>query len=262
MKPVHIKTLILASLLSLACTTKVSEWVLLNSFPDNYLLVYYHKTALSESVRNQNREFSEKIRPANIQFRTLFKENIKEPFYALFYNNRLFSEYNDYKELGGITFSPFRNKIASELMSGKLCVMLYLKCGNREKDEKGLQVIKKTISSSPFGESITVVELDRSDALEKHFVSMLLNVESDLTDINEPMLFGVFGRFRVLEPLLAKGISEENIDLMIDFLTADCSCLIKDDLPGINILFDGSWENPLPAMVNRILDENPELVHH
>ncbi len=262
MKTIYIKTLILAGLLSLACTTKVSEWVLLNLSPERYLLVYYHKTSLSETVRNQNRELAEKIKSSNIQFRTLQKENIKEPYYALFYNNRLFSEYTDYKELGSLAFSPLRNKIASELMAGKLCVMLYLKSGNQEKDEKGLQVLKKAIASSPFVEIITVMELNRSSFEEKHLVSMLLNVESDLKDIREPMLFGVFGRFRVLEPLLAGGISEENIDLMIDFLTADCSCLIKDDMPGINILFDGTWENPLPAMVNRILDENPLLVHH
>ena len=76
------------------------------------------------------------------------------------------------------------------------------------------------------------------------------------------MLFGVFGKFRALEPLLAKGISQENINLMIDFLTADCSCLIKDDLPGTNILYNGKWENPQTALVNKILDENPNLEHH
>jgi len=262
MKPVYLKTLIIASLLSLACTTKVSEWFLVNSVPDSYLLVHYHKTPLSESVKNQNMELAEKIKSANIRFRALIKQDIAEPYYALYYNNRLFSEYTDYKQLEGLTFSPLRNKIASELMAGKLCVLLYLKSGNQEKDEKGLQIIRKTVASSPFGEIIPVVELNRSNSGEKELISNLLNVESDLKDISEPMVFGVFGRFRVLEPLLANGISEENINLMIDFLTADCSCIIKDNLPGISILYDGSWDNPLPAMVNRLLDENPLLVHH
>jgi len=88
---------------------------------------------------------------------------------------------------------------------------------------------------------------------------MLLNVEDDLKSIQEPMLFGVFGRFKALEPLLGKGISEENIRLMINYLTAECSCLIKDDLPGTDILFSGSWENPVPALLNKIIDENPAL---
>jgi hypothetical protein len=91
---------------------------------------------------------------------------------------------------------------------------------------------------------------------------MLLNVESDLRSIQEPMLFGVFGRFRVLEPLVGKGISEANINLMIDFFTADCSCVIKDDLPGISILSGANWDNPSPALVNGIMDKNPNLEHH
>ena len=88
---------------------------------------------------------------------------------------------------------------------------------------------------------------------------MLLNVEDDLKGIQEPMLFGVFGRFKALEPLLGKGITEENIGLMIDYLTAQCSCLIKDDLPGTDILFTGKWDNPQPALLNKIMDANPSL---
>jgi len=147
-------------------------------------------------------------------------------------------------------------------MAGKLCVMLYLKTDIAEKDEPGLRLVKKTVTASPFGKIIPVIELSRNSMEEKHFASMLLNVESDLKDIREPMLFGIFARFKALEPLLAKGISEENINLMIDFLTADCSCLIKDNLPGTDILFTNNWENPAPALVNRILDENPSLLHH
>ena len=124
-----------------------------------------------------------------------------------------------------------------------------------------MKIVKKALAASPFGKIITVIELSRNSIEEKHFVSMLLNVESDLKDIKEPMLFGIFGRFKALEPLLAKGITEENINLMISFLTADCSCLIKDDLPGTDILFTNNWENPSPALVNKILDENPSLLH-
>jgi hypothetical protein len=127
---------------------------------------------------------------------------------------------------------------------------------------RGLDAIKKTLEVSPFGGIVPVVQLNRNNTAEKHFISMLLNVESDLKGINEPMLFGVFGRFKALEPLIAKGITVENINLMLDFLTADCSCLIKDDLPGTDILYSGMWDEPEPALVNSILDEHPELQHH
>ena len=261
MKSFYLKIIIMSAILSLACTTKVSEWVLLNALPNEYILAYFHKDALTESVKLHNSEISRDIKSANIQFRNVLKKDIDRPYYALYYDNRLFSQYNEYRELDNIVISPLRQKIAGELMAGKLCVMLYLRTGIPEKDEASLQIVKRTVAASLFGETITVVELSRNSFEEKHFVSMLLNVESDLKDIREPMLFGIFARFKALEPLVAKGISEENINLMIDFLTADCSCLIKDDLPGTDILFAGSWENPLPSLINAIIDANPALAH-
>jgi len=257
-----LKIVTIAALISLACTTKVSEWILINSLPNRYLLVYYHNSQVSEAARIKNNELEKQIKSANVTFKPVLKEDIKQPCYALYYNNRLFSEYPDYKSVQNIASSLYREQIAKELMAGKLCVLLYLKSGNKEKDEPGLQHINKSVASSPFGKIISVMELDRSNAEEQHFVSMLLNVEDDLKNIQEPMLFGVFGRFRVLEPLVAKGISEENIHLMIDFFTADCSCVIKDDLPGISILSGANWENPAPALVNKIINENPILEHH
>jgi hypothetical protein len=262
MKPKYLKIIILGALLSLACTTKVSEWVLLNTLPTHYALIYFHKVQLSENELRRNSEISKNINGANIQFRSIQKNDITKPYYGLYYNDRLFSKYDDLNSLVNLTYSPLREKIAEELMAGKLCVMLYLKTGIKEKDDKQMQIVKQAIENSSFGKIITVIELSRNDKTENHFVSMLLNVEDDLRYINEPMLFGIFGRFKALEPLVSKGISEENINLMISFLTADCSCLIKDDLPGTDILYINKWENPIPALVNKILDENPLLLHH
>ena len=261
MKKIFYKFIIAAAVLSLACTTKVSEWVLLNSVPDRYVLVYFHKDDIPAHFQQQNINLENKLKQANIVFKPMVRDDIKEPYYALLYNNREFSQYADNKDLERIASSSLRERIASELMEGKLSVMLYLKSGNREKDVKGLQILKNTVAKSPFGGIIPVIELDRNSIEESVFVSMLLNVESDLKDIQEPMVFGIFGRFRVLEPLLAGGITEENINFMIDYLTADCSCLIKDNLPGISMLYDGRWDNPSTAMVNEILDANPALIH-
>jgi hypothetical protein len=246
--------LITAAVLSMACTTRVSEWFLLNATPEKYLLVYYHKDPVSEPVIRNHAELEQRSKPANLVLKPVVKENIDKPYYALYYNNRLFSEYADYNEIKGIFNSPLRERIAAELLSGKLCTMLYLKSGNKDKDEAGLDIVKNAMAASQFGNIVSVIELDRGNEEEKHLVSMLLNIEHDLKDIHEPMLFGIFGRFRVLEPLLAKGISEENINLLLGFLTADCSCLIKDNLPGINMLCTDDWDEPKPALVNNILD--------
>jgi hypothetical protein len=259
MKPIYLKMIVLAAILSLACSTRVSEWVLLNALPSQYTLVCYHYGPLTDELKKQNKEIAENIRSANIQFKTTTLPDVRKTYYELHYNNRLFSRYENPSLLKNLTTSPLREKVATELMAGKLCVMVYLKTDNKEKDEKGLLTLKKTIESSPFGKIISVIELSRNCKDEAHFASLLLNVEDDLNTIQEPMLFGVFGRFKALEPLLGRGISEENINLMIDYLTAECSCLIKDDLPGTDILFDYKWENPQPALLNKIIDENPIL---
>jgi len=262
MKSSHLKILILGALLSLACTTKVSEWVLLNTEPNRYTLVYFYKDVPGELIKKQNSDISENIKSANIEFRSVGRKEIKKPYYGLYYGNRLFSSFDDPESLNGLTTSPMREKIAAEVMSGKLCVLLYLTTGNPDKDDRGMQIIRNALAASPYKEIISVTSLSKTSKEEAHFVSLLLNVEDDLRTINEPMVFGIFGRFKALEPLLGKGISEENIGLMIDFLTADCSCLIKDDMPGTDILFTNRWDNPTAALVNGILDENPLLLHH
>jgi hypothetical protein len=259
MKKRYIKTLVLAGLLSLACTTRVSEWVLLNALPNQYTLIYFHSGTLTEAVKKQNTEVSESIKSANVQFRTVTRAELKSPYYGLYYEDRLFARYDNPSAFRNLTSSPIRERIAAELMAGKLCAMVYLRCDNPEKDEKGLLTLRKAIDSSPFGKIVTVVELSRNSSEEAHFTSLLLNVEDDLKAIREPMLFGVFGRFKALEPLLGKGITEENISLLIDYLTAECSCLIKDDLPGTDILFTNKWDNPHPALLNQIIDANPLL---
>lgn len=261
MKLIFLKIFLGLGALSIMCTTKVSEWVLLNSLPAEYTLVYYHNLPLAESVRKQNTDLSERIKTANIQLREAGKKEAGDPYYALYYGKRLFKTFRTTAEMTDLTTSPLRRKIALELMSGKLCVMLYLTSDNKAKDEKGLKEIESALSGSPFRDVITLIPMSRNSMDESQFVNMLLNVESDLKSIPEPMLFGIFGRFKALEPLVANGITSENVNLLINFLTADCSCLIKDNLPGTDILFTNKWENPAPAMVNGILDANPELQH-
>lgn len=256
-----VRFLLLAGLLSLACTTRVSEWMLLNSMPENYSLIYFHRGPLDDNTKLKHNALRKIFGQGNITISDISQNDISEPYYALYYKKRLFAKYNSSAGLENLASSPVRNRIAEEIMNGKLCVMLFLKTDDKQKDEKGLNILKNTLNASPFRDIITVVELSRNSKDEARFVSFLLNVEDDLADINEPMLFGIFGRFRALEPLLAGGITGENINYMIGYLTAECSCLIKDDLPGTNILYSGSWEDPKPALLNRIIDENPLLAN-
>ena len=93
------KILILTAILSLACTTKVSEWVLLNAPADQYTLIYFYSGQINETARDQNASIDREIKPANIEFRSVEKKDIIQPYYTLYYGNRLFRRYNDPKDL-------------------------------------------------------------------------------------------------------------------------------------------------------------------
>ena len=83
MKPKFLKIIILGAVLSLACTTKVSEWVLLNFLPEDYALIYFHKEPLTQAETQQNSLIVKNIKEANIQLVSAYKNDIANPYYGL-----------------------------------------------------------------------------------------------------------------------------------------------------------------------------------
>ena len=77
MRSNFLKVLVFAAIVSLACTTKVSEWFLINSVPDRYLLVYYHNGDIPEPVIRQNQELESRISVANMLFKSVQEKEIE-----------------------------------------------------------------------------------------------------------------------------------------------------------------------------------------
>jgi hypothetical protein len=89
-----------------------------------------------------------------------------------------------------------------------------------------------------------LVKVARADAAEKWLVDMLLSLESDLSTPEfaaQPMIFAVFGRGRALPPFVGKGITRDNLLECVYFLTGACSCTVKDQNPGMDLLFATDW---------------------
>ena len=78
MKRRFLTVVLLASIISLACTTRISEWILLNALPNQYTLVYFHNSSLSESLKSQNQKLADGLISANVQFKTVYRQDIKE----------------------------------------------------------------------------------------------------------------------------------------------------------------------------------------
>lgn len=177
----------------------------------------------------------------------------------------------------GLIQSPKRQLVAENLIKGESVVWIFIPSGNEKKDEdaraflrqeldKALQIYSKNPFSILSGAerinltySFPVMTVSRDNPAERVFIETLMKSESDLYEYtDEPMVFPVFGRGRVLGCLFGKYISEKNIKESTAFLSGACSCEVKDLNPGVDLLMAAPWD--MVVMNSFIQDEPiPEL---
>ena len=98
--------------------------------------------------------------------------------------------------------------------------------------------------------SFSVVTLRAGDAAEKAFRETLLNSEDERKELqHEPMAFPVFGRGRALNALVGKGINADMIDEATAFLSGPCSCQVKRQNPGFDLLTSVDWDQLLENQI-------------
>ena len=101
--------------------------------------------------------------------------------------------------------------------------------------------------------SVITVAVDDPD--EAVFREILLNSEDDLKDYDEPIAFPVFGRGRALPALVGKGINNDMIDDASTFLSGPCSCQVKRQNPGFDLLTSVNWDQLLEEQINDLDDK-------
>ncbi|QDU97999.1 hypothetical protein [Lignipirellula cremea] len=89
---------------------------------------------------------------------------------------------------------------------------------------------------------IAWLEVDRDDPAEQWLVRQLLAVEDDLQGIQQPSVYVLYGRGRTLPPFIGKGVHHELLKECLEFVTGACSCTIKDQNPGVDLLMTADWE--------------------
>ena len=162
--------------------------------------------------------------------------------------------------------SPTRQAIYKHIVSGASAVWVLLEGGEKAKDDAAAQLIQKQLKTmetelelppqapDPFGPpepeggpplkiSFPLVRLPRQAPGEQAFVQMLLNTEADLKTeyAGEPMAFAVFGQGRAMWGLVGKGINADNVAEVCAFLVGRCSCQVKEQNPGIDMLIAADW---------------------
>jgi hypothetical protein len=91
--------------------------------------------------------------------------------------------------------------------------------------------------------NVATLSVSRADPAEAWLVRSLTAVETDLGKYAaEPMVFAVFGRGRALPPFIGRGITAENLTEAVSFVAGACSCTVKDQAPGWDLLLRWDWE--------------------
>lgn len=165
-----------------------------------------------------------------------------------------------------IISSPARRELARRLVAGDASVWLFLESGDKAKDAAALArleaLLTRGATTPPAAASPTdpaaadaaapgpasgpvrysILRVARNDPAELMLVAMLRHSENELADINEPMTFPVFGQGRALYAVVGRGINEQNVGQACDFLSGPCSCEVKEQNPGTDLLMAANWQ--------------------
>ena len=175
--------------------------------------------------------------------------------------------------------SPARQQLAKRLQGGDSAVWVLLECGNKEKDQATKKILEERLVH--LGKTLKMPELKAQDVQagylsirpedlklgfslltisaddpnEQVFREILLNSEDDLKDYDEPIAFAVFGRGRAMPALVGKGINNDMIDDACTFLSGPCSCQVKRQNPGFDILTSVNWDELLEEQIEKLDDQ-------
>ncbi|MBE9509994.1 MAG: hypothetical protein IMY71_03880 [Bacteroidetes bacterium] len=177
--------------------------------------------------------------------------------------------------------SPARRKAVHQIQKGDAVVWFFLDSGKKSEDnklagllEKQLNQLSDELKLSSFATDVSgkpldinipnnkvkfsMVRVSNTNPAEEIFVKMLLGTEPDLASFHAPLAFPVFGRGRVLYALAGKGINYKLIKTACNAIIGWCSCTIKEDNPGTDLLFMADWEKAI-GDTSWIQEEIPEI---
>lgn len=99
--------------------------------------------------------------------------------------------------------------------------------------------------------TISYIKVSRTDPAEQWLVRSLLAVEPDLLEIPHPMVFAVYGRGRAMPPYIGAGIEPNNLLEVVEYVTGACSCTVKEQNPGMDLLMRNDWETAAEMLAER-----------
>ncbi len=186
--------------------------------------------------------------------------------------------------------SPARTELGRRLLAGDSIVWILLRSPDgertraaRERMEKNFEALQEKVtlpegiglpgselhSEVPLLIRFSLLEIDPQDKQEQFLVKLLTGFEPQAVSDGEPLLVPVFGRARALEVIPACDLDDRLIEDVTLFLSGACSCQVKEQNPGFDLLITEDWDTklfgedgelPPPAKTVADRHESPELL--
>jgi len=174
--------------------------------------------------------------------------------------------------------SPARQEIVQRLTDGQSAVWVLLESGETADDAAAARLLEDrlnylasvlelpkldaqdiangliSVGEEGLRLEFSILRLSRDDPRERPFVQMLLGAEADLDSVKTPIVFPVFGQGRALYALAGDGIREETIEKAATFLIGKCSCEVKEQNPGMDLLLAADWKAVVQSQTSGIPD--------
>ncbi|MDV6034113.1 MAG: hypothetical protein F9B45_29265 [Phycisphaera sp. RhM] len=179
-----------------------------------------------------------------------------------------------------IFHSPIRTELRDRLLAGHSVVWLLIRSADHEKNTNAKQLVQQTfetLSSKvtlpegiglpgselyadlPLVVKFSLLEIDPEDPKESFLVGLLSGLRLPDFEAGEPLLVPVFGRGRALEVIPARDLSARLMEELTVFLSGACSCQVKEQNPGFDLLIDADWDGQLFGEIdNRPPDRSAE----
>jgi hypothetical protein len=265
-------TMMLSHLSASACSVPVFRYALERWAPDSYQIEIIHqkgispptevieplqKTHINATLNTAAAQISAGI-PTEIRLFSPQQRNTKP---VCIYRAPLSSN-----SVSAIISSPIRHEIAQQILDGESVVWLLLKSGNSAEDKKAEDILRNELrhmqkelklpeiseADTQIAEtpgrpklriSFSLLTLARTNRQETVLVNaLLLQSDPDKAKKPQPMAFPICGAGRAFPPLAGSELNTNNIGMVCEFLTGECSCEIKNMNPGFDLPINTDWQ--------------------
>lgn len=278
--------LVLSAANAVACSVPVFRYALEHWAPDAYQVEVIHHGTLSDEEQALVRQLAA-AKTTNITLKQseagtgTTRLVVKHPA-SLAQPREVWSTTLTAESVQALLDSPLRQEVATKLAEGDSAVWVLLESGDKAKDDPAAQLLERelqrlastmelpalddqdiknglvSVPDEGLRLSFPLLRLSRHDPAEAFLIQSLLAAEEGLAEVSEPMAFPIFGRGRVLYALVGKGIRADNLGQAAKFLIGSCSCQIKEQNPGIDLVMSADWKKLLKT--DTLLDEElPKL---